>query len=440
MEKLRGGQLAPPTKRGGVGAERFSRKEFLKRVFVLGLAATSARAMVPIVKMFPFAELNGQLTQDTLAFLSVPNLNTLRNECHHANFPLTLDGKERGGEEEYRHVSLYIFGDSMNLPNGIRYTSQGPNQLESWGHYAVDKANDYFKKTGIKGEWTQINQARPGSSTQGLSGTESPDGNVQLGNKDVQREIVTDPNTPIIAIGVNGNNWRESGKRALDLYNNVDGKSPHFKDFMDKIDLMGNNNASLVDKLHANGAELLHLLVDDHVLAQQIDGLFKLIQKDTADFERGFQKSLDIVTKLNHERKEAGKTEIKLAVTLPINMQLRDVVPYTPPNAPRDQRGKFEYGQIPNASGAVYRITAAIYTSINQQLRAYENKDEFPQFTTIPFLGFEANPYLFAADGHFAPIGEENVGDEFLRHVSKAAQTLLSLFNGNTPPRRGRTS
>src|SRR6185437_1892555 len=95
MEKLRGGQLAPPTKRGGVGAERFSRKEFLKRVFVLGLAATSARAMVPIVKMFPFAELNSQLTQDTLAFLSVPNLNTLRNECHHANFPLTLDGKER---------------------------------------------------------------------------------------------------------------------------------------------------------------------------------------------------------------------------------------------------------------------------------------------------------------------------------------------------------
>lgn len=433
----RNGIITPINKLNEGESSTLSRREFVKDTTVLTAAALSVRALYSLTRLLPYAESNGRLTKDTMAFMDVPTVDTLRKDCYHANIPIRLDGKNEKGENVYHHVTLYIFGDSMNLGNGIRYASQGVNQLLSWGHYAVDKANSFFEKKGIKGKWTQINQARPGSSTLGLSGFELPDGNVQLGNRAMQEQIVKDPNTPVVAIGVNGNNWRESGKRALDLYNNVDGNSPNFKPFLDKLDLMG-NNTPLIDKLKANGSELLNLLLNDHVLAQQVDGLFQLIQKDSAEFQKGFNKALKIVTELNKKRKKQKKTEIRLVVTLPIDMQLRDVIPYTPPNAPRDERGKIDYAGIPNAGGAVYRITAAIYQSVSQQLRTFGKTADFPEFTTVPFLGFETNPYLFAKDGHFAPIGEEDASDEFLRHASTDDQTLLSRFNNNPPrsPRR----
>ncbi|MDE2026571.1 MAG: hypothetical protein KGJ07_08860, partial [Patescibacteria group bacterium] len=343
-----------------------SRRKFLQRGAIAGTLAAAAsigliKWRLPNFADNPIGSIQEvkQVSERIDAFLKAPKPQDLLAQAYRCGESFYFSPEELG------HVSLYLFGDSMNLLDGTRIPSDGTQQKGSWGEIAASDMNTLLNQRGIPGKWNYFNYAIPGSSTVGLVGDESYDHNAQLGKLEVQNQIVNDPNIPIVAIGLNGNNWKKTAEFAIDLYHN----SPNFKTLLDTLDM---SNQNFAQQLATKGEQLITLL-NDPQLRHDLNQLMDYFDADSKTFREGFESSLRIVRDLNQKRKlsNPSKPEIRLAVTLPIDMALRDVVPYAPSNAPRGERGQFDYGDIPIGKEAVYKVTSTIYTTASNLLRQY---------------------------------------------------------------------
>ncbi|HEX7042414.1 MAG TPA: hypothetical protein VF189_04130 [Patescibacteria group bacterium] len=343
------------------------------------------------------------LLRELMTFLTAPSPDTLLSECYNANKEIMLSS------DQMQNVTWYVFGDSMNLAYGKH---QGPEdqtleknavkQKNSWVQMLVDGVNNAAERLNIKGKWRAFNLARLGSSTIGLVGDDKmqSDGNVQLGNSNVQKRIENDPGEPKVAIGLNGNNWRLTAAYVISLYQS----DPKFKEFLDKLD----PSKPILQIIN----DCMPLLTND--LTDKINNIFKLHERNAKEFVEGFKKAVYIVDSINEKRKKKNLAEVTLVCTLPINLSIRDVAPYAPPGS--NVRGQYDYSNIPNSREAIYRITATIYQSANQTLREYDSKKgrNRMEAITVPFFGAEKNNNFFAPDGHFNASGEKFVGQKIL--------------------------
>lgn len=401
------------------------RREFNKKsvITVGAIAAADAYIRYTIATKFKeatFGLLSRErgkidLLKEVITFLSSPTPEHLIADCYNLNKEITLE------ESTMQNVAWFVFGDSMNLAYG-KHT--GPEdqtspqkiteQKNSWVQMLVDGANTAGRSIGIQEKWHAYNLARLGSSTIGLVGNDrsQTDGNVQLGNKDVQKWIADYKGKPIVTIGLNGNNWRETGAYVIDLYKNDE----KFQKFVKAID----PKKSPVEIIK----DCLPLLDDD--LTKKLNKIFALHEKNAKEFADGFRKAVDIVDKLNEQRRKnrKGLPEITLICTLPINLGLRDVAPYAPPGSM--QTGDFDYSGVPNSREAIYRITTTIYQSANNALKEYAQKkgSSAMEIITVPFFGAEKNNNFFAPDGHFTPSGEKFVAEKILSRFNAKLQGI----------------
>lgn len=344
------------------------------------------------------------LLEEMIAFLTPPSPEQLVSECYNLNKEVPLT------EDELNYVSWYVVGDSMNFANG-RHT--GPEnkitrQKNSWVQLLVDGVNNARQRLSIHGEWKAYNLARLGSSTIGLVGPEQGEGNIQLGSNDVQNMVATDTGKVMLAIGLNGNNWRETAAYAIGLYD----KNGEFRQFLQTID----PNKSIGEIVK----DCLPLLTPK--LTGEIEHILKLHKKNSREFKDGFEKAITIVDAIQQQRKKQHLPEMHVICTLPINLGIRDVVPYAPPGS--KEQGELDYKNIPNAREAIFRITTTIYRSANDVLWQYDRRkgDDKMQISTIPFFGAEKNAGLFAKDGHFNPDGEKFIAQRILSCMTTIAR------------------
>ena len=357
------------------------------------------------------------LLEEMIAFLNPPTPDQLVAECYNRNKEILLT------EEELNYVAWYVVGDSINFANG-RHT--GPEdkitkQKNSWVQLLVDGVNSARVRLGIHGEWKAYNLARLGSSTIGLVGAEQSDGNVQLGSKDVQQTLATDTSKVILAIGLNGNNWRETAAYTIDVYK----RSAEFRQFLQTIDPHKSIGEIVKD--------CLPLLTPK--VSKELEHILKLHKKNSREFKEGFAKAIAIVDTIQQQRKKQNLPDMHVICTLPINLGLRDVVPFAPPGS--NQQGELDYKNIPNSREAIFRITSTIYRSANDTLKEYDAKkgDEKMHISTIPFFGAEKNEALFAKDGHFNPDGEKFIAQRILSCLAlykRFGRELVKVNLGDT--------
>lgn len=357
-----------------------------------------------------------EILKEVLTFLNPPTPEQLLAECYNREKEVVLT------PEQMQNAAWYVFGDSMNLSYGLHAGAENSKNKEnivkeniarqknSWAQIIVDGVNRVKTRLGIKDTngWHAYNLARLGSSTLGLVGNDpnQTDGNVQLGNKNVQKILQNEEGKPIVAVGLNGNNWRETAAYVINLYN----KDEEFRHFLATIDPKKDIKEIIKDCIQ---------LMTPH-LSDELENIFKLNKKNAKEFADGFRQAVNIVDQINEKRKKAKKEEITLVTTLPINLGLRDIVPYAPPKSMN--RGSYSFTDVPNSREAIFRITTTIYQSANQILRDYDQrkgKDKM-QAITVPFFGAEQYNNLFAQDGHFNPNGEKFI-----------ALRILSCFSTN---------
>jgi hypothetical protein len=309
--------------------------------------------------------------------------------------------------EDYK---LSALGDSMNLPNGKLASRPGGTQPGSWPADVKDDWNEAHAAIAMRsgkhvGVIQEVNDAWPGSSTTGLNGREPGFGNnVQLGSPRVEKDITTDPQHQIISIGLNGNNWKDSGNLAVQLYQD----NLAFKQFLDKV---SEDPSSLIVR-----GEAFMMLLTNKDLRRNVSQLLDVIERDDETFRQGIERAMAIVSDLDDTRQKAGLSHIDLIVTLPIQLGLRDVVPQVVPrgNGARSRASSappsINISHVPTARSALNSVVAFMYTATSTAMAraAVKNPHLFrTNAITVPMIGLEKDAHLFYEDGHLNELGQK---------------------------------
>lgn len=360
----------------------FTRRVLLKAAgAVVALAAFSAKILPPLGRDVRLLTIE----KDMQDFINdVPTEAQLLQKC------VNLRESIRLTEIQAQNTTLYVFGDSMNLLYGKRDDKLGGDQPGSMSQIAANAVQQQEEWN-----WESKNFAIPGAP----SGDDGYGVGVlagrQLGNPNIQNEIVTDKNHAIAIIGLNGDDWRE-----------VVSSMEQFKNAQSLLrDPTNPINVSEFERIKARHEAVTKQFGINY---GKILSKFAAISAQRVAYQQ--QNGLPV-------------DPLEIIASMPMNILNLEYLPWAPLNeGPHPTPRTIYIGGPENEElrKALYQITVAIYEKANEAIasfmskRSYKNNPHRMKITTLSMFGLEQQPNIDKNSGHLNVEGQENYADKLL--------------------------